>query len=482
MFMVMAAGLSLVVLSAILSQAVPAYTAQKNTRTVYAAQAGLQSVLAIIRSAEAPVDSAGHIFGAPGKLPCSLAGQVAADGTGATYAVTVEYFTVDPTNLTVAQRASNDLVCSATNGVSSATVPKYAYVVSKGQDVAIPGNANAAAGNRTLSAIYAFKITNVNVAGGLIFTGSTYCLEAVTATDGSMVEFTTKASCTKTPLQLWSYTVDYQLKLASSGTPGLCITGPAAAGGGTQDALLKPCKAPTDSERWNQLWSWTGNYTWQGQNSSNTDQSNYHLSPGTISSTSFLKVREGRSGTFTPSLEIGAGAASYATHQLVNYREFGRCADVTNGAIGYSYMISYPCKQDPTGTGANLDWNHKWYYTEPVLPATTSAVQTIHVFDGSGNKKCLTAPASGSVELTFANCISSVRQEWTRTKDTGNYAGSYLIINQGKCLFADSSAVHTDGTSSRLRVTTCNGSLAQKWNAPPTATDAAVGGYSEVAG
>ncbi|ASD23181.1 hypothetical protein B7495_14565 [Cryobacterium sp. LW097] len=481
MFMVMATGLSLVLLSAILSQAVPAYTAQKNTRTVYAAQAGLQSALAVIRSADAPADSAGHIFGAPKELPCSLSGRVAADGTGATYAVTVEYFIVDPTEMTASDRASNAKPCSSSNGLGT-IVPRYAYVVSKGQDVAIPGTASAAVGNRTLSAVYSFKITNVNVAGGLIFSGNSYCLEADSAADNSRVKFVPKAQCTKTPLQLWTYTADYQLKLASSGTPGVCITGPSSSNGGTQDARLRTCKSKTDSARWNQLWSWTGDYTWQGQNSSNTGASNYYLSPGSISNGSYLRVSNGRSGSFSPSLEIGAGAASYGTHQLVNYREFGRCADVTNGQIGYSYMISYPCKQDPTGTGNNLDWNHKWYYTEPDLPATTSAVQFIYVIDGSGNYKCLTAPASGGIELTFQNCVQNVRQYWTRTNDTGNYAGSYLVINQGKCLFADTSALHTDGTSSRLRLTSCNGSLAQKWNAPPTATESTVGGYSEVAG
>lgn len=498
MFMLFATGLSLVLLSVILSQAVPAYTAEKNTRTVYAAQAGLQSALALVRSADAAPDASNNVYGNSADLPCTANGNVAADGTGATYSVTVQYFTSDPTNTTAAWRAANMMPCSA--GLS--TVPKYAYVSSSGQDSAIPGSTDATVGNRALSAIYKFKTTNINIEGGMIYnSNSQFCMEAVTATAGSLIKFVPASQCLNTARQLWVYASDYELKLASTiagGAAGLCITGPLAQGDSTQDALLQGCRSKTDPARWNQLWSWTGDYTWYGQkNPVANGPSTYCLSADANNGSSLnskqLKVKKdscsSTTGTFTPTLSVGAGAAGYGTHQIVNYQEFGRCADVTNNVDTSSYMISYPCKQDPTGTGNYLNWNHKWYYTEPdeSIGQTISDFQEIYIYNNSGAKKCLTSPTAGGVDVTFINCASSgataTRQQWKRVNKTGDYSTSYLIVNsEGKCLYADSANLHTDNFSSKVRVTTCSGSLSMKWNAPPTHVDATFGGYREVAG
>jgi len=495
MFMILAAGLSLVLLSTILSQAVPAYTAAKNTRTVYAAQAGLQSALAIIRSVAAPPDADNHVFGAPEKLPCSVAGSVSAEGTGASYAVTVQYFSSDPTNMTPDWRNKNALVCSTSTGV--ATVPKFAYVASSGLDAAIPGSGSATIGNRALSAIYQFKITNINIAGGMIYNSdSTFCAEAVGKTAGSEVKFVKAAQCLNTPLQLWIYAPDWQLKLASTvgvGLTSMCITGPVNDTDSTQNVLLQPCQ--TDATRWNQLWSWVGGGTWAGQlKTIGNGPSAYCLqtsgADGSDLSSKKLQVKKAclsgsayqPTGAFNPSLSVGAGAAGYGTHQIVNYQEFGRCADVTNEDDTYSYMIVYPCKQDPTGVGNYLKWNHKWYYSEPTGGAKTLGPQQIYINNASGVKKCLTSPTGSGVDVTFTACNSSDAQKWTRVENTGDYSTSYLFVNNwGKCLFADPSSLHNSKWS-KIRVTTCNSSLAQKWNAPPTYTDATFGGYREVAG
>lgn len=514
MFMLFATGLSLVLLSVILSQAVPAYTAQKNTRTVYAAQAGLQSALALIRSADAPPDLSLKVYGKPADLPCSVSGNVAADGTGASYSVSIQYFTSDPTNTTDSWRAANMMACSV--GVS--TVPKYAYVSSRGQDSAIPGNADAAAGNRALSAIYKFNTTNVNIEGGMIRSAnSAYCLEADVLSSGaigvgSKVKFALAAGCSNQASQLWVYSTDYELKLASSivgGAAGLCITGPATDGADTQDITLTTCKSAPDGGRWNQLWSWVGSYTWSGQSPTTLAPSRYCLDTGYGAAVSltgkFLQVKKNcgnaalttysPTGSFAPSLAVGAGAASYDTHQLVNYLEFGRCADVTSEVWSSAFMISYPCKQDPTGTGNNLLWNHKWYYSEPTLPdpvdptkiSSSLGPQQIYIYLEAAmtNKRCLTAPTSGSGNVTFSTCNSaSVLQQWTRVKDTGDYSSSYLMLNQGKCLFVNQSDVYTNGGRdySKIQLANCNGSLSQKWNAPSTNVGADFGGYREVAG
>lgn len=489
-FMILVAGLSIVLLSAILAQATPAFTAQKNTRTVYAAQAGLQSTLGIMRTATAAPDNKGNIFGDVSKLPCTVAGRVNADVDGTSYQVAVSYFVEDPTSSDDAWRQANKIAC--TNGSGPVTPPLYAYIRSGGLGAAIPGNADATSGDRYLAAIYKFKVSNVNIEGGMVFNADKkVCLEAVTATAGSKILFVKAQTCVGNDRQLWIYATDYTVKLASSVAAGapLCITGPVVDGQGTQDALLQPCKAPTDAARWNQLWSWTGDYSWRGQRQDISDYSNYCLSPdaanGSDLTTKFLKVRNGCYGTFAPSAAVGAGAASYWTHQIVNYKEFGRCADVTNEQVGYPFMIVYPCKQDPTGTGTKLKWNHKWYYFEPD-PGQTTRTQTVTIQynNDPGQTSCFTAPAagSGSTDTYFVGCNASAQQQWTRVGKTGDYASSYLFVDfLGRCLTADRTSLF-NGDYAKMRVNTCNGALDQKWNAPPTYVDASFGGYREVAG
>jgi Tfp pilus assembly protein PilX len=75
LFMILLTGMSLVLLSVILGQIGPAYVAQKSTNTVYAAQAGLQSALGVMRSATGPL-VAGEAFGDPHQLPCAFSGEL----------------------------------------------------------------------------------------------------------------------------------------------------------------------------------------------------------------------------------------------------------------------------------------------------------------------------------------------------------------------------------------------------------------------
>lgn len=49
-------------------------------------------------------------------------------------------------------------------------------------------------------------------------------------------------------------------------------------GAAIEDAQLQACRS--DFTRWNQLWSWTGDYSWVGQNPDiASGPSNYCLSP-----------------------------------------------------------------------------------------------------------------------------------------------------------------------------------------------------------
>lgn len=507
-FMILMAGISVVLVSVVLGQVVPANNAQKGTRTIYAAQAGLQTSLGVLRSIAKPPDALGVTFGDTARLPCSdsdtipaISGNVDARSNGITYAVTIFYYKADPTGQSDALRAQNLLTCGR---VHSGTQPKFALLESTGHAPRYSGVVDTTPGDRKLSAVYKFKIpSNANIPGGRIYTaGSAFCFEAVPLSPsnvvaaGSLVKFA--SSCTSSasndPKQLWVYDKDYEIKLASTtlnGAAGLCITGPElTTDRGTQSAKLQPCR--DDVERWNQLWSWTGDYTWQGQNrvplpgKATTEPSTYYLG-GVIANSKPLQVQTSVNGTFEPSTAVGAGAASYNTHQLVNYQEFGRCADVTGAKIGTAFEISYPCKQDASGdpSSPNLLWNHKWYYDEPTSGSTTPP-QDLFVKVDNGTKYCLQTPSGANIYPSFSTTCG-VSQKWVRVKDTGVYIDSYVIKDSlGRCLAVDSAGPKFAGTNntffSKMIVATCNGSLAQKWNAPPAYTDSTVGGYKEVSG
>jgi hypothetical protein len=494
-FMVVVAGLSVVLLSVTLSQSAPGLTAQKSTKTIYSAQAGLQAALGVMRTASGTPAAGGEVLGDTAKLPCTLTGSVDGTASGTSYTVAVQYFTTDPTGKGKTWRDSND-GSSCVNGAGpvmnagdSSIRPRFAFIRSTGVGVTLPGQ-SATTGNRSLSAVYKFKVNNANVAGGLMYNVSrSHCLQAVSATVGSVIRYQPAASCNTPEKELWIYSKEYRLQLASSalnGAPGLCITGPALDGEDSQNATLQPCAAANDPSRWNQLWSWTN--SWQGQKANITGGlSNYCLSAGPSPdySSGRVKVQRGSCGDrFDASPQVGAGAASKSTNQVVNYKEFGRCLDVTNGQIGYAYMISYPCKQAAGAANQSINWNHKWFYTEPPSGQATLANQEIRVYvDNSdpGGKYCFQSPPSGAgADTTFERCNNSPRQKWERVYNTGNYLSSYVFIDYlGRCLVADSTSTHPGGYS-KIRVAACNGSLEQKWNAPPVYVDSDFGGFREV--
>jgi hypothetical protein len=503
--MIIMAGISTIILGVVSAQMVPTYVDQKGTKTIYSAQAGIQSALSIFRAA-GTVDGSGKTYGDPSKLPCSFTGlpNGTADGNG--YAVVIKYYTTDPTGAS----PTAALTCSTTGtygnanyGLASTAMPKYALITSTGTATQIAKTTGVA--DRAITALYTFEVSNVNVLGGVIFnSGSTACMQAVTAAKGSFITFVAASSCgansAKAALQLFSYTSSWQLALASTtvgGVPGLCITGATPAKGKTSaNATLQPCA--TDSSRWNQLWSWTGSYTWEGETQAiDGPDANSWLSPSVPDGTSpigtFLQNSQSVTGTMAPTAQVGAGAASYTTHQLVNYLEFGRCADVTNERVDWRpAMISYPCKQDPTGGTTYITWNQKWFYCEPGDTAASCntvnpLAQPIYVNNTDGNKWCLTTPATGGgafplFQLCTTTGTNGPLQVWSRYYDTGTYSTSYVMEDKfGRCLEASSADQFAGATGiSELTVAGCDGSLQQKWNAPPTYQKSNLGGYREI--
>lgn len=531
LFMIIMAGVSTVILGVVTTQAVPSSIAQKGTKTVYSAQAGIQAALAVMRSS-GTVNGTGQTYGDPTKIPCSLTGTPNSTGDGNGYSVSISYYLVDPTphatDPTWLNSPTNKIACSTgtygQSGNGPVTTPKFALITSAGTATQIPNTTNT--GNRSITAVYQFQVKNVNILGGLINnTGATACLQAVTATPGSLVTFATESSCSVTggnsALQLWSYTSTWQLALSSTqvgGLPGLCITGSVAAtppGNSWSNATLVACAGTGDPTRWNQLWSWTGSYTWEGelQNISGPNSGSW-LTPAVADGTSpvgtYLRVSNSASATLAPTPLVGAGGARYATHQLVNYQEFGYCADITSEIILNPFQISFPCKQDPTGGTSAITWNQKWYYCEATdinvtAPCTgtlpngtpiTASNQQIYVYyqDNTSQKYCLTSPvvavppATTSFYPYYTACATSgplaAQQVWARVYNTGNFLTSYVITDDlGRCLEANSADLYkTSPAISKLWVATCDGQNHQKWNAVPTYTGGTVGGYREISG
>lgn len=272
-----------------------------------------------------------------------------------------------------------------------------------------------------------------------------------------------------------------------AGKTPLCITSPS---GGTGQATLETCW--TDSNRWRQLWSWEGGAHWRGENSTISNYSNTYLTvqgASTVTNGAYLYVTGSAAsnqewGSFDPDPAVGAGAAGYLTHQIVNYLEFGRCFDVTGENPNSTFEISYPCKQDPSG-GSYLNWNHKWYYTEPTGGASSVANQQLFVYylNSTSSKYCLVSPGTvgGLVYLTSACNSAAANQSFTRFTDTGDYSSSYTFKDsKGLCLGLSPDKL--DGAWTKINVTTCTGGPDQKWNAPADAVTATIGNYHEVVG
>jgi Tfp pilus assembly protein PilX len=523
-FIVLMAGLTVVLLSVVLGQLTPTYLDQKTTKTVYSAQAGVQATLAVFRAIGT---SPTYVYGDPSKLPCTITGNTTGSTTGGnTYAVAISYYSADPTNLTGAALTAVGISCSPTAGLTSS--PKYAVISSTGGAPAIPGGSPPAHGNRTIVAIYQFQVSNVNIPGGHIYDSSqNYCINAVSNTTvGSLVKFVPKASCVSNTTSMWIYAANYQIQLADSiANPttaypnGLCITGPigvypipSASAVASQNVLLEPCqtsisKNGSATAGWNQLWEWTGAYSWYGQDSTIlSGSSNECLSTGGTAALNGLPltVQNGCNGSFIPDSAVGPGAASKATNELVNYSDFGRCADVTNEQIASTNMISYPCKQDPSGQNG-FTWNQKWYYSEPGT-GSTSVATAIYVWqnDNSATAYCLQSAGTVNSTPVFVACpnpasattpaalkaLLPANEIWTRNSTASPYTYSFIDYTNNNCLTADANAPWpsntdilmidlTKCTTASTKTATTPTQTMQQWNAPSSHSNTGIAGYKE---
>ncbi|WP_084103667.1 hypothetical protein [Demequina sp. NBRC 110056] len=488
MLMMVLTVLAILVLGAVLTQVNPTLFSDKNSRTLAAAQAGLDVTAAQVRNATAP-DGTGAIMGDIHRLPCIVEGTV--DNSGdTTYRATVEYYKDDPTTRDETWRAANQLRCYTGTGLNGGVrdVPRFAVIESEGFDVTATAQVDRA--DRVVEATYQFQLTTMKVSGGQIYDDDLqYCLVADHAGEGANIRYRPAghSDCNeKTALNSWTWDEDYMLHLASSDLPGvipMCISGRPWSNGSARAVTLQECALGTRDDL-GQRFSWTGSHTWRGQNSANTAYADSYLvnQDSRVDANDALSAANSATNkSVTPEPAVGKGNASYATNQVVNFHEFGRCLDVTDEDINKSYMIAYPCKQDPSGFGS-FKWNHKWFYAEPT--DTESVTTTIHVLvdNRTDRKYCLYTP-SGSVYPRFGTTCTGDSRTWTRYGQTGDEDAYTIQDSAGRCLTVGGSEYPLHGSQwSRIVVATCEGKETQQWNVPTDPVDATLGEFSELTG
>lgn len=495
MLMFIVGALSVLVLGAVVSQVRPTVATQESSRTVFAAEAGVQTALSQIRSATS--SSTGQ--GDRRALPCTVSGSV--DGTGGrvTFTATVGYYSANPTGQSDTWLASpdNQLTCTTPGGPTK--TPSFAVVHAAGADT----TSGVLVKGRELQAVYTFNVVNQNVAGGLLMSGQGgACLQADSGTEGSLVHYVDQSACrSDAPLQQWVYDTGYHLALAGSvatttsgsttTSSALCLTRPLSS---ATDRTVTLQRCTVDSRSGPQLWTYEGGSRFRSQTDDNSDYGDECLGSGqhgnpvgrNLVSTRDCSSNGNDYGSFIPEAKVGAGAASMRTSQIVNFLQFGRCMDVTYENIFMDRMIVYPCKQDPSGRD-RVFWNHKWFYgsengvaAEP--DGAVGASTRIRVVVPDGTTYCLTTPVSTAPPSypVFRSCDGSSSQRYTRTYDTGDLATSYQFrTSDGRCLSID--PVRAAGTTiSSIVAAPCTGGAEQKWNAPADAQDTSLTAQTEV--
>ena len=496
--MLISSALSLVLLEGAVSLAKQTSANNKRVTSLSAAQAGLDAGLAVIRSAT-DVTGAGDLS----KIPCTVApGTV--DGTtnsprpqgstNATYKLLIAYYATDPTTQPDTWRKNSVNQINCPSGGHPDKVPMYALVTSTGKSTA--GKA------RTVESTYIFTTSNQNISGGLIHVQGggdpgipDLCPDAGSAHPATGDVVTMQACDKNDQGQLWAYQGDLSFLLTSTtndtgAKAPMCIQAagsPAAVG--TQ-LKMAPCLGlpTTGTIAIQQQFSYDDNGRFENSKINSSGKptlagncwvvTNANTTGSTININSCGQV-------WRPEASVGAGMSGPATQQLVNYKEFGRCLDATNQDPNYSFMIAYPCKQSPSPS--EITWNQKYTFNGVVPSGSTAAVPgSISTYDTSNSTTyCLTSPMAVQPNPAIAGpfvrlnpCPGTIptNMKWIEIgNSTGDYNKDYTIhdaSNPSLCLAVGLTGTGVPAASglgewSSLYVATCDGSLGQKWNAPP---------------
>lgn len=450
-------------------------TVAVRSNAIEASQSGMDAALGQIRAA------AGDYRKLP---PCELDG-----GTDDRYHLSIKYFAV-------VGGVTTDLGCPPSG------VPSTAQVSVTGTGGSAPDVVNT----RTLQATYNFKTSNANVNGGNIRldqpTNPYLCMDSGGTRRpavGTAVKMEPCERATDSNGQLvyviasdqrFTYTTDLNIKLVSSESPsfpkGMCLDAPMPRK--AKDVVtFAHCLGRVARQQWSLDDSSNFRSTSDGVNLDSfclnrvTDQN----------SNDYNKLVIGGCGgdsdqqVWRPQAAVGAGMASSTTNQLVNFKQFSRCLDVTNHDTNMSYMIVWFCKQAPNG---DVSWNQRWTLPPLSLSLNDATADRIRTTGTSSPGVCLRSPLSTAtnVYVTVTSCSASpavlpdktlaANLQWRMLGDTKAYATSYTVLDaNGNCLTPTDLTVktpdtHTDGTA-KVKVAKCDGSLLQKWNAPADLTD-----------
>jgi Tfp pilus assembly protein PilX len=510
--MLISSALSLVLLEGAVSMAKQTSANNKRVTSLSAAQAGLDAGLGQIRDAYNVLTNTGDVS----TIPCTITGaQVGGTNTpsqGTTtgsYTVAVSYFSSDPTAQSDLWRTNSSNQINCPNGGHPDKVPSFALIKSTG--------VSAAGKPRTVQSTYIFTTTNQNISGGLIHAyndGSAafvdLCPDAGSAHPAVGDNVTMQPCDQNDPGQQWAYQSDLSFLLTSTtndtGTKApMCIQGagsPSAAKG----TLLKmaacsgqpltcagvPCPVTIqqqfsfdDSAHFRNTYNSSpghptlAGYCWT-QTSVNTAGTTLQLTDGCGGYAT--------NNTWRPVPAVGAGMSGVATQQLVNYQEFGRCMDATDQDPAHSYMIAFPCKQSPSPS--EITWNQKYSYDSSkgtISTAVTGGGYAGQTFCLNSPMATQSNPAVAGPFVTLQVCPTTIptSMKWTEVGNTGNYLTSYVVhdsSNPQLCLglgLTGGSLGSSEAQWDSLYVQTCDGSLEQKWNAPPNVPVGTLTGYNE---
>ena len=150
----------------VLAQVSPTQFERKNARTLSAAQAGIDAALGELRGSTSVDTASNTTYGDRAKLPCQpIEGTVGGQPGNPAYVTVVTYFQRRPVRpeRRVARRQQDGL--QRGHGAAAGAELRTDPVSRCGRRR--PG-LSATAGDRSLVTTYTFKLTNVNVSGGLI--------------------------------------------------------------------------------------------------------------------------------------------------------------------------------------------------------------------------------------------------------------------------------------------------------------------------
>ncbi|WP_305789605.1 ricin-type beta-trefoil lectin domain protein [Symbioplanes lichenis] len=471
----------------VVNQIVGTRTVGARTVALDSAQAGIDAAVGQLRSAVQKVtnpDGTESITGTVANLPpCELTGAVpatsllglalsTADTQTIKYRVKLQYFGL-PENAT--DDTPVELPCPPTD------VPQTAVMTATGASVpADDPPTEGSSGTRTIQATYTFKINNENIDGGAIQlaapTTDPLCIDGGADASPATNAPANVQLCPEggTSEQRFVYTSDLNVMLVGSATSlaptGMCLQADYSSGAAV---TFQPCAGRTPKQQW----SLDNNSRLQATPNGTSLPGTYCLNAKNAGAVGPLVMGACNTGSnksvWRMQTSVGAGMASAATHQLVNYKQFSRCLDVTNHNPGFKYMIVWFCKQAPDG---NVSWNQQWSLPTSAISLATAVPERIRTY-GSGNPGyCLRSPGNTTSYVTMSACaatgtLTDAALKWTVYGDTGNYATSYRIVDSnGLCLTPTDLTVanpdtHTDGTAT-VKVAACTSSELQKWNAP----------------